>query len=383
MARTGKSTRRRPAHKRREVIDTLRRQIVSGRYAPGDRLPTRAEIERSHKVSWITVQHAFEELQREGFVTPRGGADQPPHLHRFALVFCNHPSHWEWSLRWAAMEQAIPHVTAARPVQIKTYYDVTGHTDEESLNRLHADVAAGRLAGVIFASPPYWLSGFPESSLWRMPRVSLSKHHVAGAVTVCPGPPDFLDRALDHVAERGCRRVACVGVGGSSQIELSPEQVIERVERGVAARGMTTRPGWTVPVAPFMPITARYVLRLMMEAPSTQRPDALLVTDDHVLEQATRGLAEAGLDAAQHVTVVSQVNFPLLPPSCLPVTRIGADANELLHTALDVLQKQKRGEPVPDATPVAVHHESELPAAPARSPAASASPSDSHAPQSI
>jgi GntR family transcriptional regulator len=56
------------------VADELRQQILAGRYAPGERLPTMGELRRAYGVSEIVIRHAVSLLRLEGLVeTRRGG----------------------------------------------------------------------------------------------------------------------------------------------------------------------------------------------------------------------------------------------------------------------------------------------------------------------
>src|ERR1700749_3821016 len=63
---------RKPRH--REVFDTLLGEIASGRYQPGDRLPTEAELAKTFSASRSTVARAMRELKGRGFLSrQRGG----------------------------------------------------------------------------------------------------------------------------------------------------------------------------------------------------------------------------------------------------------------------------------------------------------------------
>lgn len=53
------------------VIDTLGREIVNGRYAPGDVLPKEAELEEEYKVSRTSVREAMKVLEAKGLVEIR------------------------------------------------------------------------------------------------------------------------------------------------------------------------------------------------------------------------------------------------------------------------------------------------------------------------
>ena len=56
------------------IADTLRGEIASGQYRPGDKLPTEAALARRFGVNRHTVRHALSGLIEDGTVTTRRGA---------------------------------------------------------------------------------------------------------------------------------------------------------------------------------------------------------------------------------------------------------------------------------------------------------------------
>lgn len=56
-----------------QIADRLRGQIMSGEYAPGDPLPSEAELQEKNKVSRGTVRRALETLGREGLLASGQG----------------------------------------------------------------------------------------------------------------------------------------------------------------------------------------------------------------------------------------------------------------------------------------------------------------------
>jgi len=61
-------------HKHAQVFDALRREIQSGRWRVGDRLPSEAELVRRFGHSRITIGRALRDLQNEGLVERRAGS---------------------------------------------------------------------------------------------------------------------------------------------------------------------------------------------------------------------------------------------------------------------------------------------------------------------
>jgi GntR family transcriptional regulator len=56
-----------------QVADALREDIRSGRYQPGDRLPSERELSERFEVSKVTARQAIVQLRAEGLVTSRVG----------------------------------------------------------------------------------------------------------------------------------------------------------------------------------------------------------------------------------------------------------------------------------------------------------------------
>lgn len=51
-----------------QISRQIQQQILSGQLHPGDALPTIRSLAKTLRVSVITVQHAYEDLQRNGFL---------------------------------------------------------------------------------------------------------------------------------------------------------------------------------------------------------------------------------------------------------------------------------------------------------------------------
>lgn len=56
------------------IVESLRTDIASGRYRPGARLPSEAELVRRFSVSRMTVVKAIQQLQQEGLLVRRAGS---------------------------------------------------------------------------------------------------------------------------------------------------------------------------------------------------------------------------------------------------------------------------------------------------------------------
>ncbi|MCG6903286.1 MAG: FadR family transcriptional regulator [Rhodobacter sp.] len=66
--------RSRRGHMVTDLADKLRRQISGGEYVPGDRLPSEAELCKTHGVSRTVVREAIASLRADDLVEPRQGS---------------------------------------------------------------------------------------------------------------------------------------------------------------------------------------------------------------------------------------------------------------------------------------------------------------------
>ena len=84
-----------------------------------------------------------------------------------------------------------------------------------------------------------------------------------------------------------------------------------------------------------------------MSTPARQRPDALIVANPFLVESATAGLVAAGVRVPQDVEVVAGGNFPHLTRAHVPVKWLGTDIRDMVREAIDLIDRQRRGERVP------------------------------------
>ena len=60
-------------HLYRQISETVRQEILNGRWKAGDRLPSVREMAEKWNCTVGTIQHAYQELSRQGLVTSRAG----------------------------------------------------------------------------------------------------------------------------------------------------------------------------------------------------------------------------------------------------------------------------------------------------------------------
>jgi DNA-binding LacI/PurR family transcriptional regulator len=338
------------------IVRDLRKLIVDGRLTPGSRLPTRDEIGQQYSAGPHTVQRALNALRRDGFVMACGRlgsyvVEKPPHLHRYAVVFGSHPGmHWgQFSQALLSETQRVLHSTER---QLGMYYDMDGHEDSEDYQQLLRDLQRHRIAGLVFTFAPHSYFHSPLFADPKLPRVGIGGDETSRLRLVNPDRHSFLDKALDYVAARGCRTAAFLNYPAA----FSREQL----EKALAARRLETRPYWMLRIGRDCSDGARESTHLLFGPGQKERPDALVIGDDNLVEHATGGLLDAGVRVPRDVEVVAHCNFPHPTPSLVPVRRLGFDTREVFRAMLENIDAQQRGEKVPPLTRIEAHFEDEI-----------------------
>ena len=338
------------------IVDELRAQIVRGQFEPGHRLPSRIEIERQFGASTMTVQRALETLKNDGFIVASRGdgtyvSEHPPHLSRYGIVFPAAPDRKGWNRFWTALSQEATALQSASTLELALYHGVDEHHDGEDYGRLVADVCAHRLAGLIFAAPNFLYRDTPLLDEPDIPRVEFAAKSESDLPAVAINNWSLIERALDFFAAQKRRRVAFIMASGAPEPQ-------ERLMGAAQARGLQSHARFCHSVHRAWPATARGIAQLMFHDSQTQRPDALLIGDDNLVEQTTRGIADVGRQ--DEISIVAHCNFPHLPDAATPVTWLGFDARQILALCLQSLDAQRNHQPTPQFTPVTAQFADEL-----------------------
>ncbi len=329
--------------KYRLIASALRQRIVRGDWPAGTRLPTRAVLERRFQASSPTVQRALTELTQDGFVQARGRAGtfvraDGPHLRRFGIALPL-PEFTSRSMLAQAFEVEARRLELAGEAVVSIYLDVP-NPDAPGRKALEEDLAADRLAGVLFAAIS--IRSLADNLLQVNPRVPLaamSGDRVPGVISL--KVRSYLESAVQRVRAEGRKRAAIIAAAMQGPMA-------GRWQNLLARHGMHFDPYWAVSVHPGDPAAAQRTAYLMMCLPPDQRPDSIVITDDYLVEPVTRGLRDAGVHLAQDLLVLAHTNFPLPSLNHVPVVRIGLDTAVVLRRAIDALRRRRAGDMATD-----------------------------------
>lgn len=341
------------------ALQTLRQKVVQGEWAPGTKIPPRRDLLDALGVSHMTLHKAMEELARDGFIHANGRAGtfvrhHPPHRCRYALLVPFSRGKM-YSRLWEALGHQADHLNLADTHHSVTVYRNIGNQrrDQAEYDELVRDIETHRVAGLIFAAQPHGLQGTPLLDQPDMPRVTIASDAFRpGMPTVSFEQRAWARRACERLIESGRRRVA-VFATNADHIERDLAPVIE-------AHSLDMPPQWRLCHSPRSESGTRATAHLLMTLPPAERPDAILIADDHLVEPVTRGLTDARVQAPRDVQLIAHVNYPEYPTATQPVTWLGFDSAEVLRRCVEVIDRLREGRDAPAFQHVPAQFESEL-----------------------
>ena len=325
------------------IARDLRRGITAGVLAPGAQLPTRLELESKYGTTSVTIQRALDRLVRDEFIYVNGRrgtyvSPHPPHLSRYALVFRHDPDrdHETWTAFYSALTNQAARLQRRDERNISTYTAVDGHVDSPNFNKLLEEIAAERLAGIVFVDGIFGLENSPLVTSTHLPKVSIGAVKAENCTALLLNEDSFIKRALEHFEKQNRKRLAII------THRMSNHPFSRALMQAAHKRGFEIEPFWNQVCFAAQAPAARAQAHLLMKC--TSRPNALLITDDNLVEHATAGLVEAGVLVPQDIEVVGHANFPEPTTAVVAARRLGYDTVEILEAALASIDARRREE---------------------------------------
>ncbi|MBI4023750.1 MAG: GntR family transcriptional regulator [Verrucomicrobia bacterium] len=354
----------RKAAKQERIVTALRREIIRGVCPSASQIPSHLVLARRFRVSPVTIQRAMDCLAKEGFIRTEQRCGmfvvaRPPHLSHYALVFAEDPANARlWSRFYAALLNESEVIQNEDGCCILPFYGINGHTDSKDYQRLLELVLADRLAGLIFVQGEHYVAGTPLMTRDGIARVALKSRPLfprVPVVTLDLGA--FMRRTLDYFVAHNRRRVAMIATPPKPE---HPQDFEHFFHGEMPKRKLTTRPYWTLQISAQAAVGARNCVRLLMESNPRDRPNALIIADDNLVEDVVAGLLMAGVRVPDELEIVAHCNFPWAGLQAMPLRWLGFDISQVLSACLDAINRQRRGEAVPPQTMLEPMFEEEL-----------------------
>ncbi|WP_197528008.1 GntR family transcriptional regulator [Posidoniimonas polymericola] len=345
---------RKPLH--RVVFDEIADAISRGDYAPGDRLPTEAGLSKQFAASRTTVARALRDLGHSGMVVRKqgsgtfvaGGDDGATTIRASSIAYCplfvgslselpyvegeihHHladlaaadnvqlvlqcltsrlPDRREAMLRTAEE-------LASRPVRGVLYYAAEMPVDEAAVNQEVVDLL--RAAGKAVVLVDRDIVAYPDRS--DLIRVGFDNRRAAAIAT-------------RHLIERGCRRIAFVGIPERS---TAVHERLLGYREGLGSNGLSIDEDLA-----FFPdqVDAGFCRGLI----NSHKVDGVLCKSDRMAASVARGLSEAGVLVGDSVLLAGFDDDPVAALLPVPLTTTRLPADQLAAAAYDALLKLLAG----------------------------------------
>jgi DNA-binding LacI/PurR family transcriptional regulator len=315
---------------------TLQLRALIQRLAPGDTLPTIAQIRKQYAVSQLTVDRALQTLRDEGVITSRRGSGiyvtDRPQAHRIGLVFgMPFPTEPEFQF-FRLLLQELQASVARRGACVRFYFiETAAWLAEHALDQLRDDILSREIHGVILVCFPPDLLPIPE-----VPAIVLGTGSPESRkASVDFDARQFIHLAVDTLATAGCRQLGLLCHNNPNTREAEVTAFID----ALTTTGLTTRPEWIVPYAMGAAgeaFTARWP---QWEAV----PDGFISDVDNATVDLLRAAATLGIAIPAQLRIVSHANIGSTLLEGAPVTRVAFDVQEVAETLVERLIAQLRG----------------------------------------
>ncbi len=312
--------------KYQQILRSLKEAIATGRYRPGDRLPSEAELVKMHGASRITVNRALRELQVAGVIERRVGSGSYvrrdsmrsrtfglliPELGRTEIFepICRgiaeaeqaeqHSLLWGKSITNAAEREAealeVCRQMVAQRVSGVFLAPLELTPGKDTTNRAMAALLDE--AGIPVVLLDRDLEAYPGRSRYDL--VGIDNRRAGYAITA-------------HLLKRGCQRLAFVGRPHSAP---TVDARIAGFREALLDAGMDPRPTVIWRIAP---AATGDVKRLVDKV----RPDGIVCANDFTAAHLMKSLGELGVNVPADVKLVGidDVKYASLLP--VPLTTI-------------------------------------------------------------
>ncbi len=324
------------------VSGSICADIASGRIPPGGKLPTFDELERIHKVSYITVNACIKRLKDTGLVISRErfgvfAAERPPILRRFAVIFPKMDLAKNRFLQ--TLLNVLKEEGVKRDLEFEVFPDFEPHVDNSDYQKLLSELSEMRIGGVALVSMPN-----PPADLELMSFPGIPVINASACMKV--DEKAYVDKSCDYLLSRKKRRIAVLFKG-------RPRIMSKYIDKRNSSE-MQSPDHWFIPIGSDAMDGAAVITRLLLDFPKDKRPNGLIIADDNLVDHALSGVFLSGVKVPEELEIVAHCNWPNPVTSIIPVRKLGYDVRVAVSIMIDKLLKSRGKSGLQDTEPIPV-----------------------------
>jgi GntR family transcriptional regulator, arabinose operon transcriptional repressor len=328
------------APKYRQVFENLSREILSGKYRPGQKFPSEAALVRQFRTSRITIGRALRELVQRGLVERVAGSGtyvRQAHAADDGLLFgLLIPDLGETEIFEPICRGIAGAPDASRHALLWGHHDAAHASPVAQALELCGQFIARRVSGVFFA--PLEMAGAGETNLAIVARLEKARIPIV-LLDRCVMPYPSRSRhdlvgidnrraaymATEHLLKLGAPRVAFLAhAGGAPTVEAR----VTGFREALLANGIDLKRG---PVWRVEAVTDESIGPLVEHG---KRGDGFVCANDRTAGQLMRVLLAAGYRIPKDVRIVGidDVEYASLLP--VPLTTVHQPCREIGEAAM-------------------------------------------------
>lgn len=320
----------------RQIHDRFALQIESGQLAPGDGLPTTADLAKTFDVTVNTVQQGLDALRRRGliermpgrgtFVSAKARARTVGVL--FGRTVLSSVDDRFYLLLWGHLGR----VARRRGWDLRQYLPVVPDDQDRMVGEVTQDATAGRLRALVY------LAEVPAIDRWMRGQTVVPWIGMFPALDYV----GLVAGAVGRLVAAGARRIALVPPD-----RLHHDRCVASLERALASAGLPAAAGLVLADSNHVADGVQLGRDL---AAMAEPPDAVVVCNDNACRGLISALLVAGIAIPGRIRVVSHANRGLEVFPGLDVTRYEIDPEAMAEGILDALIERLAGNDPPVST---------------------------------
>ncbi len=333
---------RRTSVKTIELKEALQQRITGEQYSHGERLPSMAELADELKASYVTVNKAVKQLEKEGYIECRHGVGN-------FVVYRNLPVKPGKKIVNLIAPAIIHDLVRIFQEQGKEIFESAGW--EVRICGIAGDISEARdvisdpdTYSVIYGFRPYW-ENFTACMEHVMNRVVLigERSDPEGVTCITSDEPQSVRLIMEHLVSQGIDRIAMICANLRSRLES---------QRAAAWRSLCLENemsfSWCRDYCfdlslPAMAPTQKYVKKIWAQLKKQGIPDAVIAPDAEVAAQLIGMAMDDGVKVPENLAVACIGSSELAELFRPQITCIDPNFRGHISTALAILESRAGG----------------------------------------
>ncbi len=338
------NTRNRKSIKTDKLVQSVKQEIIDGKYKSGDLLPTREQLVIQYETSRVTLQKSFDRLINEKFIVTQGNngtyvAEELPFKYQIGILI---PDKFKNILFYSSIISSIQQIESDTLYKFKVYH-LFDYKEQVETKQLKKDIKNHLLAGIILIhiDPPEY-EELEISDDDTFPILALSLDDDKYRTKMHPNInyisfdyKELTNHAITSLSEKNLKNVAWIVHEFFS--EENHEYLIEQCHKN----NIHTEPHWIHGIV-LEEHSYRWIPNIIKLLTDSAKLDAIVVLNENILEAVISGLHKCNIRIPEDIQVISHVSFPHAFKNYIDIYKIGFDIYAFLLQGIQIINDMQK-----------------------------------------